>query len=112
MSHFADYMNERFGHETIEFDSGFVSYSMKTPFCCIEDFYIHPERRRAGEIMKYMNAVLHIAKGNSEITHLWSQVWANAQNATQSLRAALAYGFQVQNAEGGRIILTKEIGGE
>lgn len=47
----------------------------------------------------------------AECTHFWTQVWVAEPTANVALKASLAYGFKVIEANNGRIIMTKEIGG-
>lgn len=110
MSLWADYYKERFGHKTIEKEWGFASYSVKPPFICIEDMYIKPAYRQTGLGTCLLGIIAH-AEQNSGCTDFWTQVWLNDACAANSLRAQLARGFKMLEAQGGRIILTRPIGG-
>lgn len=111
MSHFADYMNERFGHETIEEDWGFVSFFIEGSVCFLQDIYVAPEKRRGTRGLNFLNRVTQIARERG-CRIMQTQVWVNDANCSRSLRANLACGFLVVGAEPGRIVLSKEIGGE
>jgi L-amino acid N-acyltransferase YncA len=108
MSLWADYLKEREGNSIIEEPWGFIEYRLALPFMKIESIYVKPEERKAGRASLLADQVTSLAKEQGA-THLWSQVWVGALNATASLKAILAYGFTVQGAENGHIILTKEL---
>lgn len=108
MSLWAEYVKEREGHEVIEEPWGFLRYHIAPPLLCIDDLYIQPEYRRGERGSELADRVTRIAR-ESKCTHLWAQVWPHTLNATDSLKAVLAYGFQVTGAQNGAIILLKEI---
>lgn len=109
MSPWAAYHKERQGWETIERGRSFISYSIVMPVCRIEECYVAPEERGQRISFGIADEVASVAK-SSGCTHLWAQVGLNTLNANESLRAALAYGFRVAEADKNRIIMIKEIG--
>lgn len=108
MSLWSDCVMEREGNSVIEESWGFVEYRITLPVLRIELFYVSPEVRHPAKTRELLNRVIQIAR-EAGATHLWSQVQTWTLNATDSLRACLAYGFQVQAAENGAIILIKEV---
>lgn len=109
MDLYAKYVSEREGNSLITEPWGFIEFRLILPVMRIESIYIVPERRHDGRASALADRVTQIAR-ESGATHLWSQVWTGSLNATESLKAILAYGFIVQGIIGDRIILTKEIG--
>ncbi len=105
---YAQYVNEREGSRLIEEPWGFVEFKSEPPFMRIEAVFTLPQYRRTKRAWDLCDRVVEVAREEG-LTHLWTQVWVNYQGANESLSACLAYGFRVQIAEGGRIILTKEI---
>lgn len=108
MNLYEDYIKEREGALIIKEEWGFIEYRITPPALRIEAIYIRPEDRKSGKGSELADRVTQIAK-EQNCTLLWAQVWASALNATESLKAILAYGFIVQRAENGVIILTKDI---
>lgn len=110
MSLWSDYFEETSGIKTIEEEWGFVSYSFADPFCRIEDLYVVPHLRKGTRGLHLLNRVAEKAKEHGS-THLWTQVWVTNHGADRALRANLACGFKMIDAQNGRIIMTKPIGG-
>lgn len=110
MSLWADYHEETEGHETLETADGFIRYSFAPPVCQIHDLYVVPAKRQTRVAWVLADAVSKLAKDKG-MTHLWSRVWCASRTADAALKANLAYGFQVMNAENGSIIMMKELGG-
>ena len=110
MSLWADYIKEREGNDVIEEPFGFIEYSIALPFLRIESIFIAKEQRDNGRGSDLANRVTQIAR-EASATHLWASVWIGALNATESLKAILAYGFQVTALQNDCIILTRDIGG-
>jgi GNAT superfamily N-acetyltransferase len=108
MSLWSEYIREREGHEVIEEGWGFIEYSVAAPVCMIHSIYIREDRRNEGLASQLADRVAEIGRDQG-CNLLWSQVWAKALNASSSLRAILAYGFSVREAQGDCIILTKNI---
>lgn len=108
MSHWADYFRERFGQETLEEEWGFVSFSVKPPVVTIVDLYIAPEFRKSRYAFRFLREVERIGR-ERECQLIWTQVWLSDAGASRALRANLACGFKMIQAEAGRIIMTKEI---
>lgn len=108
---YAQYIKEREGSSVIEEPWGFIEYRLAPPVMRIESLYILPEYRKTNKGSELANRVTLLA-WDAGATHLWAQVWVGALNATDSLKAILAYGFQITAAQNDCIILTKDISGE
>lgn len=106
----AAYYKERFNYETIDGEWGFVAYSIVHPYLAIQEVYIAPEKRKS---FKFHELFCELGKRAKEAgcSQFWTQVWTNYADASKSLRLSLGLGFQVIEADNGRIILTREIGG-
>lgn len=110
MSAYADYSKERYGHETIEREWGFVSYSFVPPYIALQDVYVKPEFRRGIKGLSFLVDVQRIGK-EAGMTHIWTQVWLSDSQAARAVRCNLACNFKMISADGGRIVFEKEIGG-
>ena len=110
MSLWGEYVAERLNWSVIEDDDSFIAYSLAPPFIRIEDVYVKPEKRRGKKAWILVDKVVAEGRKNPDIKEIWAQVWPGEAN-DMSLKACLAYGFRVLDAQAGRIMLTKEIGG-
>lgn len=111
MSLWSSYCWERLGWETLEeAGKGFISYSVNPPVVVIQELYIEPKERKSNLALHLANTVTLMAKkrGCSEIQ---TQVWVGTHGAERAMRVNLAYGFKMIAAEGGRIIMRKDIEG-
>lgn len=104
----AAYHKETEGHDVVENADGFIRFSFLPPLCLIHDLYVRPEKRRERAAWKLADEVSVIAKKN-RATHLWSKVWTGSLTAHAALKSNLAYGFKVQDAKDGYIIMMKEL---
>lgn len=111
MSLWAEYHKETEGHECIETEFGFVRYQLLSPVCAIHDLFVAREHRLQGKGLEIMNEVVSRAQA-AGCNLLWSRVGLGMLCANESLKANLNYGFKVQQAENGYIIMTKDIGGQ
>lgn len=109
MSLWADYHKETEGHETIENEFGFIRYSFNPPLCVIHDIYVSPKFRQKNCGRELFSRVRAIAKEN-KMTHLWSRVWLGSLTADLALKANIAGGFKVHQAENNSIIMMQEVG--
>lgn len=95
MSLLADYLMEREGREVIEDERGFASYDIDGDVCYIIDIYVRPAFRREGTATQIANQICDIALKRGCNTLLGS-VDPTTNNATDSLKVLLAYGFELQ----------------
>lgn len=108
MSMYADYAKERLSRETLETDYGFATYEFKDDLCYISDIYVVPEARRSKVGSDIASKIEAIAKEKGAKKLLGSIVPA-AKGSTGSMKAMLAYGFQIQSCHENFIWLEKEI---
>lgn len=108
MSHFASYIYERQGKSIIEDEHGFATYYYIKDACYIEDIYVAQDSRRSGVGSKYADMIAEEAKSKG-YTKLMGSVNLTTNGATDSLKALLAYGFQLATANNNIIFLLKDI---
>ena len=111
MSLWSDYILEREGNAVIEEGWGFIEFRISPPVCQIHSLYVRPVDRLSGRGSELADRVVEIARREG-CTLLWAQVVTTTLNATESLKAILGYGFTVQEAQNGVIVLTKDITGD
>lgn len=109
MSHWAEYVKERFGWDAIESVDGTIIYSIQPPYACIHDLYVPKEKRMHKVASVLADQVARLGKDKG-CTHLWSQVATGSRNASEALAINLAYGLKVTASDTQGIILMKEIG--
>lgn len=109
MSHWAEYVKERFGWDAIVTDDATVIYSIQPPFALIHDMYVAPQMRKIGIASDLADQVAAIGKEKG-CTHLWSQVASETLNSNEALMANLGYGFRMTKTDATGIIMMKEIG--
>lgn len=110
LSLWADYQKERLGYEAIEREFGFVVFKITGALCEIFDIYVRPEDRRGRKAWSLVDEVVETAK-QQQCKTLAGYIWPAFPGAEGSLSAHLAYGFRVYSADGGKIIMAKDIGG-
>lgn len=110
MSHYSRYVSERLGWHVIEVEAGFIAYSLVPPNAAIEELYIVPECRRSGLAQRLGAQVEKIAIEQG-CKVLWTQARLDSVGADYTVAISLKYGFKLASADGGRIIMRKEIGG-
>lgn len=109
MSLFADYIKERLNKDIIETDQGFATfYYPDATTVYLEDLYVIPSARRSGLARSLTDQVVQIAKDKGCI-RLLGTVTPSANGATESLKAFLAYGMQVDSTTPTYILLSKSI---
>jgi hypothetical protein len=110
MSHYANYIKEKDGIETIETPVGFITYKFlddgKTVY--IFDCYIRPESRGKKMCKNFVTIVEWKAKNRGYTTNLTS-VQIIIPNASKNIKTYLGYGYQIIDAKDGVVYLSKEI---
>lgn len=109
MSLWSQCIKEREGRDVIEESWGFIEYLIRPPNVEIHDLYVQPEFRGQGKGQELANRVATLGREQG-CTALWSNVYVDSLNASETLRLNLTYGLKVRSADGGRIILAKELG--
>jgi GNAT superfamily N-acetyltransferase len=109
ISMYGQYIQEREGKSILESDKGFVTYNItKDGECFIQDMFIIPEARHSGHGTKLLQQVESIACEQGS-KYLSAGICPLANNATDSLQAALSYGFKLYSAKQDYVILKKDI---
>lgn len=108
-SHYASYIYERLGKSIIEDDRGFATFSYINDMCYIEDIYVAPAHRLQSVGSEYANQISNEARAKGA-TKLVGSVNLKAKNGTASMRALLAYGFELDFCDNNQMIyLVKEL---
>jgi GNAT superfamily N-acetyltransferase len=109
MSLYADYVLEREGKHTLEFEDGFATYAfLPDGRCYLEHIYVAPSRRNCDVAKQLADKIAEIAKENGCKILLGSVVPA-AKNSTDSLKILLSYGFKLDSCENNFILFAKDI---
>lgn len=108
MSLFADYVRERERKDVYEDQDGFVTFIIEGPECYITDIYVRPEARKKGHGTLMVNHVAKYAASNG-CTYLKGSIDPKTWGATDSMKAHLAYGFELWKVENPLIYLVKRL---
>lgn len=108
MSLYAEYLKEREDFETIESEDGFIVYRIYGTQIFIRDLYVKVEKRNQGEGTRLAHLLVEIGKREG-CTSLATSVCPTAGGSTVSLKAILAYGFELQRSTENLIFLQKKI---
>lgn len=109
LSHYANYRIEREGAIVIEDENGFASAIRLEGYMYIDEIYVIPEKRKSNIASNYADKIAIIAKEEG-YKKLLGSVDPKANGSTNSIKALLAYGFELLNINGSLIYLQKEIG--
>lgn len=105
MSLYADYVRERLGWETIEVESGFITYSIRPPNASIEEFFVRPEQRGTPLAKRLADTVVSRARA-AGAKFLWTNVVPGTNGADYAITMNLKYGFKMHSTTAdGRILL-------
>lgn len=107
-SHYGLYIKEREGKSILENEHGFFTYKIQGEECYIEDIFIKKESRRKNIGTEMADEIYKIAKA-SGCKFLTGSCIPSTNGATESMKAMLAYGFQIHSCTTDRIVLFKEI---
>lgn len=110
MSLWAEYHKETDGSEVIERFFGFIRYDFSDDgkVCRIHDLFVRENSRRDRCAWILADEVSAVAK-RANCTHLWSRVGIGTFGASEALQANLAYGFKLAAADGGWVIMMKDL---
>ena len=110
MSLYGQYVKERENINVIETEGGFVSYFISKNFIFIKDLYVIPELRMTGIASGLADEVAEIGL-DAGCTKMSCTVAIDTNNATESLKASLSYGFKLDSLDSANnlIYLSKEI---
>ena len=107
-SNWALYVEEREGLQVLEKGYGFVCYKINGEECFIQAIFIRKENRLKKMGTNLMDEISEIAKKEG-CKFMTATITKFDSDATSSLRAALAYGFKLADANNGTILITKKI---
>lgn len=107
----ARYREERGEAKFIEYDWGFISYSINGEECYIQDYYIIPEKRGEGLAWKLAKEVEKRAL-DAGCKYLTGSVIVGSKDDTKSLKILLHYGMKLLSVNGNIIYMIKELKGE
>lgn len=102
------YVQERAEAEIIENEHGFIVYRVFNSECFIMEMYIAPESRGSGLCRSLINQLTSIVsdRGCSIIT---ANIHLEDKGASKTLMSALKLEFRVAAANGGILLIAKEI---
>lgn len=105
---YAKYILEREDRHVVENEAGFVTYRVAGEECFIVDMYIDPTSRRKGLSRNLVETLIQ----ETRCKVITANIWLNDKNANNTLKAALAIGFTVEQAENGCLLIAKKcVGG-
>lgn len=108
MSHYADYIREREGKETVEDARGFATYSILQDGVYIQEIYVRPEYRKEGVASHFADVIAGVARAKG-YKKLFGSVCPSARGSTESLKVLLGYGFKLVSSETNFVWFVKEI---
>jgi GNAT superfamily N-acetyltransferase len=102
---YAEFISERENAHYLEAadGSGFVTYRIEGAECFIKDFFVRAEQRRLRRGSSLLEELEREAR-KAGCKFLSATLWPNAKGTTDTLKAALWAGFEVQAANGGLVI--------
>lgn len=105
---FAKYYLEREGMYTIEEEYGFVTYKLGPDYVYIVDIYVLPDIRQKGLAASLADKVVEQAIRAGK-TKAIGTIDLEAEGKTQSAKALLGYGFELDSSDGKMIYFVKEL---
>lgn len=102
------YISEREGKSIIESEKGFAVYYFINNACYVQDIFVKKEFRREKVAAGMLDAITKIAKDKG-CNFLYGSVCPSANGSTESLIAALYYGFKLDSSVDNFIAYKKEI---
>ena len=109
MSMYAEYLTEKTDDQILEVQEGFATYRYideKTVY--IIDIYVKPEFRRNHIAKAMADTIVRLAKEKG-CQILLGSVVPSAKGSTESLKALIAYGFQLHSSQQNFVVFKKEI---
>jgi GNAT superfamily N-acetyltransferase len=108
MNLWESYYSERYGANTVSTEHGFIVYLINAPVCIVWEIFIVKEKRQSGLGKMLVNQVETLAKLDG-CTRLLAQIEVFSATANEALLGAMHVGFRLQELEGNRIILAKQL---
>ncbi len=103
-----EYLLERHGWESIQYDNGFIVYEIRGEDCFIQELYTKPEARKNGLATIMADEVESIAKENG-CKRIWGTVVIGTSGASGAMMAHLSWGLKLHSTNGQCIVTVKEI---
>lgn len=110
-THYAKYILDREGAFIIESDLGFLTYKVCGKECWILDTFVIKGARNSGVFGEFFEQLKKTAFKYG-CSHIFGNIYLLDVNHATTLAAAMALGFKVIAADGGRITIAFELGGE
>lgn len=108
MSLWAEYVKERGGKEIMEDEQYFIAYHFQGDTVFIDDLHVAQEFRKQGVGRRACNIVAALAEAQG-CKYMACTVFTKALNATESMAAAVAYGFRIVGSDDRFVWLRKGI---
>jgi GNAT superfamily N-acetyltransferase len=105
---FSQFAKEYHKREVLEYEHGFASYEILGDSCYVADIFVEKEWRREGVATELLCEIEAIAK-EKNCNWLLGSVIPSYQGSSDSMHAALWYGFKIQKSHENFIWLIKEI---
>jgi GNAT superfamily N-acetyltransferase len=104
-----EYLKERQKRMSLTHEFGFATFDLGPEGeLYIADMYVRPEKRGSGIVSELVQGLEQLAK-QFQKTYLSCRIYVKDKGADRTLGAAQKLGFRVRSAEGGCIILTKDL---
>lgn len=100
---YAEYIKAREDFDCLEKTFGFATYKISGDDCYIRDIYVIPEMRNQGGARLICDEIRDFAN-RSGCKNLIGTVQPSTKGATTSMRAILAYGFEVFSSQNDFIV--------
>lgn len=107
-SHYAQYLFERRGLSLIENSVGFLAYRIDGKECFIGEMFVTSDSRGSGQGRLLLTDLCQLAIGQGAEV-VTANVYLTDPNATNTIAAAIACGFQVKSAGNNIVLIAKEI---
>ena len=108
MSLWSEYKKEISAVQFLEYEHGFISYSISNDYVYIEDIFVIPEKRRSNLAKEMADFVVQIGKSKG-CTKLFGSIETKIKDPHRSLQVLLSYGMKLHSAVGSIVYFVKEI---
>lgn len=108
MKHYANYILEREGFQTIQHEYGFATYRCQGNEVYLRDIYVDPDYRKSRVAAQMTDQVAQAGRA-AGCTVMTGTCQPSAKGATEGLKAMLAYGFQIKIAAPDMIVVVIDL---
>lgn len=105
----AQYHRERFGRETLIFESGFLVYEIAREQFYFAELYVDPDFRQSPKAFATMMEKCSDIATENGCSKFSCHINAQTKNCSELMLSYLKFGFKIVTCEPGRIGLMKEI---